>query len=65
VAVDTRQVLNRRQLCCESLDDLLGDADRLGFVQFGYGDPGAVWCEGDADKEPDNARIGLRQGRAY
>jgi hypothetical protein len=29
VAIDTRQVLNRRQLRYESLDDLLADADRL------------------------------------
>jgi hypothetical protein len=29
VAVDTRQVLNRRQLRYESLDDFLGEADRL------------------------------------
>ena len=29
MAIDTRQVLNRRQLRYESLDDFLGDADRL------------------------------------
>jgi hypothetical protein len=29
VAIDTRHVLNRRQLRYESLDDFLGDADRL------------------------------------